>query len=277
MRYILILWTLFLLVGLVGCANNIEGTEIIMEQADRPTDGMLMIHIPTATFILAEKGTGGQGRHQVTLDDYWIDQTEVTNTHYANCVKSGICKPPTTCAWGEPTFGDPVYASHPVICVTWQMAQTYCEWAGARLPSEAEWDYAARGPKRSLYAWGNDFDPKNLNYCDANCPKSETQDDDGYALTSPVGTYPNGASWSGALDMNGNVWEWIADWYAPYPRAAQENPTGPQYGTERIIRGGSWYDLPDFMCADHRHPYNPMDYNHLIGFRCAASTMRGMP
>lgn len=77
--------------------------------------------------------------------------------------------------------------------------------------------------------------------------------------------------------MNGNVWEWIADWYAPYPTDAQENPTGPSHGIERIIRGGSWYDLPDFLRADHRHPYNPHDFNHLIGFRCAATKMEDMP
>ena len=269
------IFVLIILLFLVGCAGN---ETIVFETQARSTDSMVMIHIPDARFQLSEQGKGGQGNHQVMLDSYWIDQTEVTNSHYAQCVENGSCEPPTSCVWGEPTYGNDDYKTHPVICVTWQMANTYCEWAGARLPTEAEWDYAARGPERYPYTWGDSFEPENLNFCDANCTKSDSQKyNDGYALTAPVGSYPDGASWSGALDMNGNVWEWLADWYAPYTSASQENPAGPNYGTERIIRGGSWYDLPDFLRADHRHPFNPNDYNHLIGFRCALSAKEDTP
>ena len=238
----------------------------------REIDGMQMILIPGATFQLSQKGKWGKGTHQVTLDRYWIDQTEITNKHYRQCVEAGVCAPPTSCSWGEPTYNDPAYTDHPVICVTWQMANAYCQWAGGRLPSEAEWDFAARGSQRSNYAWGDIFDAARCNYCDVNCPNSDKRDqsaDDGFALTAPTGSFPDGASWCGVLDMNGNVWEWVYDWYAPYASGALENPTGPNSGDERVIRGGSWYDTAEFLRADHRHPYDPNDYNHLIGFRCA--------
>jgi formylglycine-generating enzyme required for sulfatase activity len=250
------------------------------DRRTRQADGMLQVHIPEAQFKVSEHGKGGKGSHQVKLSSFWIDLTEVTNEHYENCVASGFCLAPTSCAWGEPTYNDPAYSDHPVICVTWQMAQSYCIWTGGRLPTEAEWDYAARGPERTLYTWGDKFDPANLNFCDANCDSVEPQYqeiNDGYALTSPAGSYPGGASWCGALDMNGNVWEWVADWYAPYTSGIQENPQGPDSGVERIIRGGSWHDKSDFLTADHRHPFDPQDNNHLIGFRCAFPDLESQP
>ena len=264
---------------LAGCTPN--ETAAIPEHPKtnnvltRPTDGMVMVYVPEATFKLSEQGKGGKGTHDVKLDGFWIDQTEVTNSHYKQCVQAGDCLPPTTCSWGEPTYDDPAYDDHPVICVTWEMSVSYCTWAGGRLPTEAEWDYAARGPERYAYVWGNNFDPEKLNFCDVNCPQSDSQFDDGYGLTAPVGSYPDGISWFGALDMNGNVWEWVADWYAPYRFEFEDNPRGPNRGDERVIRGGSWYDDPDFLRADHRHPFNPNDYNHLIGFRYAVSATGG--
>jgi formylglycine-generating enzyme required for sulfatase activity len=260
---------------IVECSSRDTTTSIeylnTNETMTRSSDEMIMVYVPGATFKLSEQGKGGKGNHSVKLNSFWIDQTEITNSHYEKCVAAGECLSPTTCAWGEPTYDVPSYSNHPVICVTWQMAKSYCEWAGARLPTEAEWDYAARGPKRFIYTWGDTFDSGFVNFCDANCPKADSQwqnANDGYARTSPVGSYLDGASWCGTLDMNGNVWEWIFDWYAPYSADYQENPTGPNIGNERVIRGGSWYDNPDFLRADHRHPFDPNDYNHLIGFRC---------
>lgn len=160
---------------------------------------------------------------------------------YSQCVEAGECKAPTICAWGDPTYGDESYEDHPVICVTWQMASTYWDWAGGRLPTEAEWDYGARGPERSIYPWGNGFDEAKLNFCDASCPHKDSQlqaFSDGYGMTSPAGSYPNEASWCGAMDMAGNVWEWVADWYGPYRMDDQVNPAGPAAGIERLIRGG---------------------------------------
>ena len=123
-----------------------------------------MVYVPDVTFKLSEQGKNGSGLHEVKLDRFWIDQTEITNSHYKKCVEARECTSPTTCAWGEPTFDDPTYTDHPVICVTWEMAASYCEWAGGRLPTETEWDYAARGPKRTNYTWGNTFDEENLKF-----------------------------------------------------------------------------------------------------------------
>jgi formylglycine-generating enzyme required for sulfatase activity len=108
---------------LVGCTAN--GT-VAHDTQTRPTDGIVMVYIPEATFKLSEQGKNGVGVHEVKLDRFWIDQTEITNSHYKKCVVTGDCISPTTCAWGEPIFDDPTYADHPVICATWEMAASYC-------------------------------------------------------------------------------------------------------------------------------------------------------
>jgi formylglycine-generating enzyme required for sulfatase activity len=234
---------------------------------------MSMVYVPGGEFKMGRTWSLQDRVHTVELDSFWIDQTEVTNAHYRHCVEAGACRAPTTCSWGEPTYGGVSKTDHPVICITWQSASDYCRWAGGRLPTEAEWEYAARGPSASTYPWGDDFDGTRLNSCDVNCPHEDersTDYDDGQALTAPVGSYPSGASWCGALDLVGNVWEWVADWHGPYPLTRQTNPTGPERGRERLIRGGSWYhnDEYGFLRADNRHPFDPRDYNYLIGFRC---------
>ena len=239
----------------------------------RSTDGMIMVYVPGGEFRMGTTGSLDAPVHSVALDSFWIDQTEVTNAQYGRCVAARTCSAPTTCSWGEPTYVDSAKADHPVICVTWQAARIYCEWAGGRLPTEAEWEYAARGPDASIYPWGDEFDGTRVNSCDINCPHDDqkvTDYDDGHAQTAPVGSYPSGAGWCGALDMAGNVWEWVADWHGPYPLARQTNPTGPESGSERLLRGGSWYDHNEygFLQASSRHPYDPRAYDYLIGFRC---------
>jgi formylglycine-generating enzyme required for sulfatase activity len=112
-----------------------------------------------------------------------------------------------------------------------------------------------------------------LNSCDVQCPHEDHgvgAYDDGYAQTAPVGSYPEGGSWCGALDMAGNVWEWVADWHGAYPLTRQRNPRGPEEGSERLIRGGSWFENDEygFLRADNRHPFEPRAENYLIGFRC---------
>ena len=238
----------------------------------RATDGMPMVYVPGGEFKMGT-GRGADRAHAVALDSFWVDQTEVTNEHYRHCVEAGACRAPTSCSWGEPTYEDVSKADHPVLCVSWQSARAYCRWAGGRLPTEAEWEYAARGPDSPAYPWGDEFDGTLLNSCDTNCPHEAqrvNENDDGYAMTAPVGSYPGGTSWCGSLDMAGNVWEWVADWHGPYPRARQTNPTGPESGNEKIIRGGSWYDFNEygFLRADNRHPYEPRAADHLVGFRC---------
>jgi len=203
----------------------------------RPTDGVVMVYVPAGEFEMgsddddvdyalqlcnAYRGDcrrewfeDEQPVHTVVLDGFWIDRTEVTNAQYQQCVETEVCQAPTTCDWGEPTYGDASKSDHPVVCVDWHGAQAYCEWMGARLPTEAEWEYAARGPEGRVFPWGDAFDGTRLNYCDTNCERDWADEtvDDGYAETAPVGSYPAGVSWCEALDMTGNVWEWVNDWY----------------------------------------------------------------
>jgi len=213
-----------------------------------------------------------QPAHRVRLDGFWIDKTEVTNARYGRCVAQGVCLPPrlNSSFTRENYHDDPAYADYPVINVDWMMAAAYCEWAGGRLPSEAEWEYSARGPQSRLYPWGDAFERSALNYCDVDCDGFADADfDDGFAETSPVSAYPAGASWVGVLDLAGNVREWVSDTYGAYPSAVVENPTGPASGELRIPRGGSWYDTPDDVRSANRGGV-PADYfRHNLGFRCA--------
>jgi len=161
------------------------------------------------------------------------------------------------------------------VLVSWDDAAAFCEWTGSRLPTEVQWEYAARGPESPVYPWDDAFDGEKLNYCDRNCPLdwADQNVDDGYEFTAPVGTYSEGASWVGALDMAGNVWEWVNDWYDSeyYSNSPGENPPGPASGEYRVLRGGAW----DFNGDDNdarsairlvSQPGNRFDH---IGFRCA--------
>lgn len=164
------------------------------------------------------------------------------------------------------------YGDHPVVEVTWYGASAYCRWVGGRLPTEAEWEYAARGEERALFPWGDQFDGENLNCCDVNC-KLEWADkviDDGYSETAPVGSYPKGESWSGMQDMAGNVYEWVSDWYAEnyYEHSPEHNPPGPSNGEERVLRGGSWHLSPVSARSANRLEMDPRVTHDRWGFRC---------
>jgi formylglycine-generating enzyme required for sulfatase activity len=179
--------------------------------------------------------------------------------------------------WANPqgpgSFAD---KDHPVVHVSWHDAVAYCIWAGGRLPTEAEWEYAARGPEGYVYPWGNTFDADRLNFCDANCTLNDEEEssDDGYEFTAPVQSYPNGGSWVGAINLAGNVWEWVADWYSDnyYTRSTIRNPQGPESGQYKVLRGGSWVSHEWYIRASNRARYEPEGTDDNDGFRCVVPT-----
>ena len=298
----------FLLVALLAFAASGCGPSA-GETWTRTTDGTVMVHVPGGTFRMGsddedldyalelcnEYGSNcsrgwfkdEQPVHEVALDGFWIDRTEVTNARFADFLNERGNQVEDGATWlglddedcliervgGEfrPKSG---YAEHPVVEVSWFGATAYCEWVGARLPTEAKWEYAARGPKARRFPWGDTFDGTRVNYCDATC-ENEWADrvvDDGYARTAPVGSYPEGASWCGALDLAGNVWEWTQDLYGQYPydpESGREDLVG-----DRVVRGGSWFKGPDSMRSARRDRGFPGNTWNGAGFRCASGAER---
>ena len=271
----------------------------------RPTDGMLMVYVPAGEF---QMGSGEEDidyamklcnktvencerswferempMHKVAIEGFWIDQTEVTQAQFAAFLTSQGNKTEDGMPWfaiesvvclierkGNEYRVKQGYENYPITEVNWYGARAYCKWAGARLPTEAEWEFAARGPEGKVYPWGDTFDGTKLNFCDTNCTYGNEDNDynDGYGRVAPVGSFPDGVSWCGALDMAGNAWEWVADWYGDYPAGRQENPTGPDRGEYRVLRGGSW-QYPSYKSRSaFRHWYLPAEYGFNRGFRC---------
>lgn len=207
--------------------------------------------------------------HDVYLDAYAMDKFEVTNARYQACVDTGHCTPPyRTYSWSHTEYyGNPAFADYPVIYVEWDQAEAFCAWEGKRLPTEAEWERAARGSSDTRkYPWGNDGTTCDLanTFVDSLCVGD----------TSAVGSYPAGISPYGVMDMAGNVWEWTADWYQYdyYSVSPPNNPPGPATGELRVLRGGSWNDshLINLRVA-HRYWDSPGSAGANIGFRCARS------
>ncbi len=225
----------------------------------RPADGMVMAYIPAGEFIMgSDEGENNERpAHTVYLDAYWIDQTEVTSTMYLACLEAGDCVTPP-----ERTYlDDPAYANHPVVYLDWDAAQNYCQQIGGRLPSEAEWEKAARGTDGRTYPWGESIDCEKANY-------GRCVDD-----TTPVGSYEAGRSPYGLYDMAGNVWEWTADWYGVhvYENAPFENPTGAESGLFRTLRGGSWLTGDWNARITDRYVDDVPILRNQIGFRCVIS------
>ena len=227
-------------------------------------DGATLLYVPAGEFAMgatdqdALASNDEKPPHPVTLDAFWIDQTEVTNAMYAKCVNAGHCKPPIN----TDHFINQAYANHPVVSVDWSQASAYCAWTERRLPTEAEWEKAARGTDGRIYPWGNEAPNSSLlNYNDA------VKD------TTAVGQYPNGKSPYGAYDMAGNVWEWINDWYGEtyYQSSPASNPVGPASSTYRVFRGGAWNNNDYFVRSANRGWVDPASTGYFIGFRCAQS------
>ncbi len=233
------------------------------------------VFVPAGSFMMGSEDGQSDERpvHEVTLDAFWIDRTEVTNAQYAACVADRACRSPehNSSYTRDGYYDDPHYADFPVIWVSWEDAAAFVKWAEGRLPTEAEWEYAARGPENAAYPWGHEFDDKQLNFCDANCPLSwaNRAADDGYADTALAGSFPGGASWVGALDMAGNVWEWVNDWYNDdyYRTSPAANPTGPLSGVRRVWRGGSWYNVQSSSRTSVRYHGTPDLAVSFAGFR----------
>jgi formylglycine-generating enzyme required for sulfatase activity len=231
----------------------------------RNQDGMTEIYIPAGTFTMGTgSGNAGEGpAHEVYLDAYWIDQTEVTNAMYSRCVSAGACQllGSQQSYTRQKYYGQPEYANYPAIYANAYRADEYCAWIGGSLPTEAQWEKAARGTEGFLWPWGNTFDGRNLNYY--------------YSIgdTTPVGNFPSGASPYGVLDMAGNVYEWVKDWYSETfystPNASTQNPTGPVSGNNRILRGGSWLTGFNATRTTARKSFDPGASNYDWGFRCA--------
>jgi formylglycine-generating enzyme required for sulfatase activity len=203
----------------------------------RPQDGAVMVYVPAGEFWMGsaeddpDADDDEKPRHKVFVDGFWIDRTEVTNAQYRRCVEAGACRPHTDASsWSrESYYGNPEYDDYPVVWVGWSQARAYAEWAGGRLPTEAEWEYTARGPEGATYPWGEEPpDESLLNY------GSNVGD------TTEVGAYPEGASWVGALDMAGNVWEWTSSLYADYPYDPGDGREDPEAEGDRVLRGGAF-------------------------------------
>ncbi len=240
----------------VGCARQAA------PRIDRPAavmpanDDTEMVFVPAGEFIMgsadAEADDDAKPVSKVFVQGFWIDKFEVTNARYRRCVQAGVCTRPVGRAYDDPTK-----AHHPVTVISWQQAVAYCQWAGKRLPTEAEWEKAARGTDGRRYPWGNRFDAGRVNagYSDG---------------TAAVGSYLQGASPYGAMDMAGNVWEWTSSLYKPYPYNSNDGREDLSARGARVNRGGSWYYTSKYIRTYHRanagHIYRRASD---LGFRCA--------
>lgn len=246
-------------------------------------DGMTLVYIPAGKFFRGALEYDEQSNpdefplREIDLDAYWIDQTEVTNAMFADFLTANGVDTAGGKPWYEVDSPDalisvqgpkwvvePGYENHPVVEVTWEAAKAYCEWVGRRLPTEAEWEKAARGAEGQIYPWGDNAPNCGLvNFWDGNKVCADG--------SAPVGSFPAGVSPYGALDMSGNVWEWTADWYDEnyYQASPIENPMGPASGSSKVFRGGAWESGPRNLRASDRNNDQTNASRYRLGFRCA--------
>jgi formylglycine-generating enzyme required for sulfatase activity len=266
-------------------------------------DGMTMTCVPAATFPMGsdtedpDRQDDEQPQHRVSLDAFWVAQTEVTNRMFAEFVtatgyqtdaeregwgigyQSNNWTTVLGASWEHPQGSDTDISGledHPVVMVSWWDAEVYCRWAGMTLLTEAQWELAARGTDGRVYPWGNNPpDGTLMNYADNNFRVNwaDLEQDDGYRFTAPVGSYQAGVSPYGVLDLSGNVWEWTADWYGEdyYEESPAVNPPGASSGQWRVIRGGAWDGSNIYTRAAFRNAYEAEARFDNIGFRCGIS------
>jgi serine/threonine-protein kinase len=274
-----------------NAATPKPGTTRIAEK-----DGMVMVYVPAGEFLMGSADSDSQAysnekpQHQVALDAFWIDRTEVTNDMFTRFVSATSYKTDAEklgsgytlfgTMWSDVKGADWQHPGGrstnirgldilPVVLVSWNDAKAYCEWAGRRLPTEAEWEKAARGTDGRIYPWGNQT---------ATCEHTVMDDGSGNGCGKgnaawTVGSRSKGISPYGSYDMAGNVWEWVADWYDEkyYDSSAAKrpNPQGPASGQYRVLRGGSWSVIAQDVRSAVRNRYSPENRNSNFGFRCA--------
>jgi len=294
---------IFMIINCVGVTSTIVPTPSIAPEKNTsldklgdtkvsPKDHATMVYVPAGQFpmgsqfgLIDEKPV-----HIVQLDAFWLDRTEVTNDMYRKCVQAEKCDEPSNLQY----YNNPQYSNHPVVFVSWTNAVTYCSFVDRRLPTEAEWEKTAiwdpRTNQKLVYPWGNEYDCSKGNFddeteLDASLMQNGSVSCDGYPLTAPVGSFPDGASPYGALDMGGNVWEWVHDafrgvdpfnddtqnYYATSPR---KNPWGvPSTSTPyRSLRGGSWNWIYGYGRSAYRLGFGKDDTYDGVGFRCAEAS-----
>ena len=228
-----------------------------LQQTSR--DGAEMVSVPAGEFWMGSDDSDAYSdekpRRRVYLDAFRIDKFEASNALYRRFMEATGRAAPSY--WNDSMWNEP---SQPVVGVDWYDASAYCSWAGKRLPTEAEWEKAARGTDGRKYPWGDQWDSSRANSAESKIGKMVS-----------VGSYPSGVSPYGAHDMAGNVWEWVADWYGDnyYSQAPNRNPKGPDSGQYRVLRGGSWFNLPRGLRVSLRNRLTPAYRGGLIGFRCA--------
>jgi formylglycine-generating enzyme required for sulfatase activity len=276
--------------------------------------------VPGGKFFMGSDDTAyplWQPSHKVTLSSFCVDVTEVTSESYKVCADKGECKRADAVpdypksekttpeqhdknrkAYAELCNFDvdggikPGREQHPVNCVSWDKAHEFCKVHGKRLPTEAEWEFAARGSDGRKYPWGEQVgaDGQHMNACGTECEKWETahaiepksgkmyEEDDGFPGTAPVGSFPKGVTKFGALDMVGNVWEWTDDWYASYSKDDAVDPKGASAGDRKAIRGGGFNGgFAQWVNPAFRYHQLSTASSHGIGFRCVASLPGGTP
>jgi len=301
-----------LVISLLACATlqkygnpTVVPTEVPSETTlgigstqKREKDGMLMVYVLEGPFMMGSNAGEEAERpvHTVTLKAFWIDQTEVTNAMFHAFVQANNFQTEaerigkayfldlSTKSWQRidgidwqhprgPESNLNGLSAHPVVDVSWNDAVAYCAWVGGRLPSEAEWEKAARGTDGRIFPWGNEVPNGDfLNFADVSLDVdwADKSMNDGNQLTAPVGSYPGGASPYGVLDMAGNVWEWVDDWYDVYPGG--DKAASSDFGiTYRVLRGGSWDYQDSYARSAYRLRGTPYDAGSNIGFRCARS------